>query len=78
MLSVVVWLLGALELATHWAPLRWADFGLVVTIQAAALLAWWGARRRPVAVVWSCPFCSGVLGDQFAVQVHVERAHRTR
>ena len=77
-LSVVVWLLGALELATHWSPLRWAEFGLALTIQAAALLAWWGARCRPIAVVWSCPYCGGALGDQLSVQVHIEREHRTR
>jgi hypothetical protein len=74
-LSVVVWLLGTLELATHWAPLRWAEYALGLTIQAGLLLAWWGARGAPVAVVWSCPYCGGVLGDRVAVQVHIERQH---
>jgi hypothetical protein len=77
LLLVLALLIGVVQIGTQWAPLRWAEYGLAMTVQALSVLAWWGAKGRPVAVVWSCPYCGGVLGDRLSVRVHIEREHRT-
>ena len=75
-LSVLVLLVDVVELVTHWGVLRWAEYGLGLAVQGLAVFAWWTAKRAPRAVVWSCPYCSAVQGDQLSVRVHIEREHR--
>ncbi len=74
--SVLALLVDIVELITHWGVLRWVEYGLAFTTQAMAAVAWWGAKRGPRAVVWSCPYCSAVQGDQLCVRVHIDREHR--
>jgi hypothetical protein len=74
-LSALALLVDLVELLTHWGFLRWAEYGLGIAVQALAVIAWWGAKRAPRAVVWSCPYCGCVQGDQLSVRVHVEREH---
>jgi hypothetical protein len=76
LLPVLALLIGLLGFATHWSAFRLAEYGLAIVAQVLAALAWWEARGGPIAVVWSCPYCSGELGDRLAVQVHIERDHR--
>lgn len=75
-LSVLALLIEIVELVTHWGVLRWAEYGLGLAAQTLAVLAWWAAKRAPRAVVWSCPYCSAVQGDQLCVRVHIDREHR--
>jgi hypothetical protein len=74
--SVLALLLDIVELITHWAVLRWMEYGLGLATQALAVVVWWASKREPRAVVWSCPYCSAVQGDQLCVQVHIDREHR--
>ena len=73
---VLALLLDAVELITHWGVLRWTEYGLGLVTQALAVIAWWAAKRAPRAVVWTCPYCSAVQGDQLCVRVHIDREHR--
>lgn len=75
-LSVVALVVDILDLLTHWGVLHWAEYGLGLVTQTLAVFAWWAAKRGPRAVVWSCPYCNVVQGDQLCVRVHIDRVHR--
>ena len=75
-LSTLALLIDLIELLPHWGVLRWAEYGLGIAAQALAVATYCKAKRAPRAVIWDCPFCSAVQGDQISVRVHIESQHR--
>ena len=74
-LSALGLLVDLAELLTHWTVLRWVEYGIGIAAQALAVAAYWQAKRAPRAVIWDCPFCGAVQGDQLSVRLHIERQH---